>query len=116
MTTVRFGQKPYNRVIEDRSGETQVVRRRPAKKLHNILPKDEVELGVRRSELFPEGEVYKVKHINRREPNLLQLENSDGETTFVPHYDVELDEAIAPRGQRNGVMDHPVDNAYLRWP
>jgi hypothetical protein len=87
----------------------------PPEKLHDALPTDEVRLNVRRSDDFVDGEDYTVKAINPRQPNTLQIENSRGETTFVDHYDVELQSMKAPR---DGVdpRDLPVNNRYLLWP
>ena len=60
-------------------------------------------------------EEFTVKHINPRHPNVLQLINDEGETTFVDHYQVELEEMI---GARDGVrpQEMEVNNKYLLWP
>lgn len=88
---------------------------RPPRKLHEALPQDKVELNVQRNDSFEEGGVYTVKHISSRSPNILQIENDDGETTFVPYFELKLDEAIAPR---DGVApkESRQANKYLRWP
>lgn len=121
MSEVRFSTKPMTRVIIDNNGDERVVKRRPPDKKHLYLPEDKVELGVKHGDSFDEGYTYIVKHISRQDPNILQLENDKGETTFVPYF--ELDTSNAPedlRGKLNGNSgrdpEHPINTKYLRWP
>ncbi|MGE0172431.1 MAG: hypothetical protein AB7T49_06595 [Oligoflexales bacterium] len=111
---VQFSRTPYT-VTYYKDGEKHTIRRQPPPKLHNVWPEDVVKLTTKKSDDFDAGENYKVKGINPRHPNVIQIEDSDGNSTFVPHYDVELKEAI---GQRDGVepKDLPINNRYLLWP
>ena len=63
---------------------------------------------------WQEGDSFEVKHINPRHPNVLQLINDEGETTFVEHYDVVLDEQVAERPGEG--IESPISNKYLLWP
>jgi hypothetical protein len=120
MTAVRFSSKPMTRVIIDNNGDERVVRRRPAEKKHLHMPEDKVELGVKHGDSFEEGASYTVKHISRQDPNILQLENSKGETTFVPYFEVDMTDAPeSVRGklkQSRQDIEHPLNTKYLRWP
>ena len=111
---ITFDRRPYN-VSYFKDGKKVTIRRVPPEKLHDALPLDRVQLNVRHSDDFPEGETYTVKNVTNRQPNILQLENSDGQTTFVPYFDAELKQRIAPR---NGIdpRDEPINNRYLLWP
>ena len=113
---VKFSRKPYTvsyRSIHD--GEIHKIRRVPPPKLHDALPKDVVSLTRGKNEDFQEGDEFEVKHIAGRHPNVLQLKNDEGQTTFVDYYDIELEERVA---KRNGVdpRDEPINNRYLLWP
>lgn len=112
---IQFDRKPYFVTWKDESGEIRKIRRVPPPKLHEALPTDIVEISNKRSDDFKEGDEVSVKHINPRHPNVLQLENSDGQTTFVNYFDVKLKEKIAPR---DGVPREqtPERNRYLLWP
>ena len=93
----------------------KTIRRVPPPKLHDMLPKDKVVLQQGKNEDFETGDEFTVKHINQRHPNVLQLTNEDGRTTFVDYFDLKLEER---RATRNGVspLDLPENNSYLRWP
>jgi len=110
----RISRRPYT-VTYYKNGEKQTIRRRPPKKLHNLLPTDVVELKNKRSDYFEKGENFEVKNINNRQPNTLQLENDDGQTTFVSYDDVVLREAYI---ERPGVLtvDAAETQRYLLWP
>lgn len=114
MDAITFNRTPYN-VTYFQDGKKVTIRRVPPEKLHETLPTDRVELTTRHSDDFPEGEKYTVKHISTRQPNVLQLENDNGQTTFVPYFETELKDRVAAR---NGIdpRDEPVNNRYLRWP
>lgn len=111
---INFDRTPY-KVTYMQDGKKVTIRRVPPAKLHDVLPTDRVELTTRHSDDFPEGEKYTVKYISTRQPNIMQLENADGQTTFAPYFDTELRDRVAPR---NGVdpRDEPINNRYLRWP
>lgn len=116
MTSVRFSRKPYTvkyRSIHD--GEMHTIRRVPPPRLHRMLPTDIVSLKHKKSDDFPEGTEFSIKHINQKHPNTLQLVDDDGATTFVDHFDVNLEEEVA---LRDGVdpRDRPANNRYLLWP
>jgi hypothetical protein len=112
---IRFSRAPYKVTYKDLQGEVKTIRRVPPPKLHDVLPTDVVSLSRQKSETFQEGDEFEVKHINPRHANTLQLVDADGATTFVDHYDVVLEEEVAPRP---GVdpRDKPVNNRYLTWP
>lgn len=111
---VRFSRVPYT-VTYFKDGEKHTIRRQPPPKLHDILPQDEVRLTRSKNNDFQEGDEMTVKGINPRQPNVLQLVNEDGLSTFVDYYDAHLENMVAPR---NGVevIDLPVNNKYLLWP
>lgn len=94
----------------------------PPPKLHTAMPTDVVELKRRKSDHFIEGERVTVKHINPRHPNVLKVENSNGETTFISHYEMVLKQKIANTTGVNGASGEPedsaqnIDNSYLDWP
>lgn len=110
----RVNREPYT-VRYYKDGEMKTIRRRPPPKQHLMLPTDIVELSSKRSDAFPTGEQYEIKHINNRHPNTLQLTNENGETTFVSYRDVELREAYIPR---EGLLtnDSAEKQRYLLWP
>ncbi len=110
---IRFPRAPYE-VSYYKNGERFTYRRRPPERLHDIWPEDEVSLVVDKNLDFQEGDVVEVSHINPRHPNVFQLENDEGTTTFVEYFDVELENEIGPR-------DGPGANSseaqrYLLWP
>ena len=112
---IRFSRRPYTIQYRDQEGNMQTIRRRPPRKLHEALPTDVVTLNHKKGEDFGEGDEFKVKHINPRHPNILQLENSDGKTTFVPFFDVDLEERVA-MGEGVEPRDSRPRNRYLIWP
>ena len=111
---IRFSRRPYT-VTYMKDGEKHTIRRQPPPKLHDMLPEDLVSLTRSKSADFKEGDEFTVKHINPRHPNVLQLTNEDGLSTFVDYYDLEMEEM---RAKRNGmdVLDMPANNKYLLWP
>lgn len=112
---VRFSRKPYLVTYNDLNGEKHTIRRVPPPKLHPMLPTDVVELTRKKNDDFQAGDEFEVIHINQRHPNVLQLQDDDGKTTFVDFYDATLKEEVA---LRDGVdpRDRPVNNRYLLWP
>lgn len=111
---IQFNRKPY-KVTYYKDGEKKTIRRVPPPKLHDMLPKDQVILNRGKNEDFEQGDEFKVKHINQRHPNVLQLSNDEGKTTFVDYYDLKLDKKFALRDGVNPI-DLPENNEYLRWP
>lgn len=115
MDEVRFSVKPYQVIYKDHhTGELKKIVRRPPEKLHEILPTDVVKLTQRKNEDFDEGKEYKVKHISPRAPNILQLKDDEGQTTFVEHFQAELEEKVAYRSVPT--VDDVVRSKYLLWP
>lgn len=115
MSEIRFSRKPYTITYKDQQGEIQKIKRRPPPKLHEALPTDVVELTTRKNSDWQEGGEFQIKHISRLQPNTIQLVNEEGQTTFVPYYDVRLEKKVAPRGGVP-IQDQPIQNRYLLWP
>lgn len=111
---IQFNRKPYT-VHYYKDGEKKSYRRVPPPKLHDILPRDKVSLTRGKNEDFEKGDEFFVKHINQRHPNVLQLITDDGRTTFVDHYDVQLEQKLSGRGGVSA-LDLPENNKYLLWP
>jgi len=123
MNPIKFDRKPYTISYTDAaSGEKRTIRRVPPPKLHAALPQDRVELTTTKNSNFEAGDSYKVKHINPRLPNVLQLEDGYGTTIFVSHYEIRLDDAVnavTPRaaGESGDTgRSLPTSNRYLLWP
>lgn len=121
---VRFTREPYT-VTYYKNGEKQTIRRRPPPKLHDALPEDTVMLTRGKNDDWREGEKFKVKTIQNRSPNTLQLVNEEGLTTFVDHYDMQLvtqpidrvhDGRVSREEAKAQGIDLSVDNRYLLWP
>lgn len=112
---IKFDRTPYKITYQDAQGKLQTVRRVPPQKLHPILPTDIVELNIKENDDFRAGDEAEVAYINPRHANILQIRNSKGDTKFVPYFDVDLKEEVAPR---EGVdpRDKPANNRYLLWP
>jgi len=112
---VKFSRAPYNVTYMDLKGEKKTIRRVPPPKLHDALPTDIVKLTRKKNDDFRAGEKLEVVSITERQPNVLQLQRSDGTRTFVDHYDIQLDRKVA---MRDGVdpLDEPINNKYLLWP
>ena len=96
----------------------KVVRCPPAKN-HDILPTDTVKLSTSRNDDWQAGQAFSVRALTLRNPNVLQLEKSGGETTFVNSQDVELvaRSRSHPSGEGDEIdSDGPIANRYLLWP
>ncbi len=119
---IRFDRKPYTVSYVDADGKQQHIRRVPPPKLHTAMPTDVVELKRRKSDHFMDGDKVTVKHINPRHPNVLKVENSNGDTTFISYYEMEIKQKIAnTMGVRDASPDseessETIDNSYLDWP
>jgi hypothetical protein len=109
-----FSRRPYT-VTYYKDGEKKTIRRQPPPVLHNMLPTDKVVLTTGKNDDFQAGDEFTVKHINPRHPNTIQIADGDGNETFVPYFDLNLEKAIAPR---DGVApeEAPERNKYLTWP
>ena len=90
MSSIHFSRKPYN-VTYYKNGERHTITRRPPPQLKNIMPEDIVTLTRSKNVDFQEGDEFKVKHINTRHPNVIQIENEEGNATFVSSYDLDLE-------------------------
>lgn len=120
MGPVQFSRKPYQ-VTYYKDGEKHTITRRPPPKVHDMWPKDVVELTTKRNDDWQKGETYTVKGITARQPNTLQIENGDGETTFVSSYDLKLQEARglsleSETSEAGKARKLPINNRYLTWP
>ena len=115
--SIHFDRKPYTVQYRDfHTGELITVQRRPPEKLHDILPTDVVELSFKKNDDWQAGENYTVKQINSRDPNTLQLQKDDGETTFINSQDAILKIRHASRSGDKIRVDDSVANQYLLWP
>ncbi len=81
--------------------------------MHPVLPEDIVELTTSKNQDWQAGDEFAVKNITARQPNVLQLANKDGDTTFVDYYDVKLKEEVAVRNEHQARLKN---NKYLIWP
>ncbi len=115
VSPIRFSRKPYTITYKDQNGEMQTIRRRPPPKLHDALPTDIVELTSKRNDDWPEGEYHEVKHINPRHPNVIQIVNDEGQSTFVDYRDIRIEQEVAFRNGKDP-RDKPINNKYLLWP
>ena len=107
--------KPYT-VTYLRDGVKQTYRRVPPPKAHDALPTDVVKLTSKHSDDFEDGDKLTVKSISPRHPNVIQVENSSGQTTFVSAFEFTVSEYNAPREGGKSPTDAPGRNRYLRWP
>ena len=114
MEPIKFDRKPYT-IAYYKDGERHTIRRVPPPLQHKMLPTDKVELSRQKNDDWKNGDTYTVKHINPRHPNVIQIQDRGGNATFVPYYDLKLNEEVAPR---DGIlpMDRPSRNKYLLWP
>lgn len=111
---VKFDRKPYT-VRYTKDGEQQTYRRRPAKKLHDMLPKDQVRLTRAKNADFAVDDTYSVKHISPRQPNVIQIADEEGNSTFVDYYDLELNQRLSPRDGKE-FFELEENQKYLLWP
>ena len=112
---IQFNRKPYT-VSYMKDGVQKKIRRRPPPKLHEMLPQDEVTLTRKKNDDFQVDDSFKVKHINQRHPNVLQLENDEGKTTIVDYYDLKLERKLGERSDGTLGLDLPENTKYLLWP
>ncbi len=122
MSINEVGAKVYNYTVADSEGKVKTIRRPPARKLHDLLPLDKVELKSDRSHFFEAGEDYVVKTYNAKHPNVIQLKDDEGHSTWVPYSELNLKEAIGevdPQGkpEQKRIMQRAQQNTkYLQWP
>jgi hypothetical protein len=114
-SSIQWSRKPYTISYQDLNGEKKTIRRVPPEKLHEMLPTDQVELKYKKNDDFLAGDTFKVKHINPRHPNVLQLVNDEEMTTFVDYYHAELIDQGTDRPGINA-QDRTINNRYLLWP
>lgn len=98
-----------------KNGEKVSIRRRPPPQLHNMLPTDKVVLREKKNDDYPSGKLFTVKYFSQRSPNVIQIEDDKGNSTFVSHFDLELKERVANRTDVNDLRA-PENNEYLQWP
>ncbi|MBP6219113.1 MAG: hypothetical protein KA436_11055 [Oligoflexales bacterium] len=109
--------KPYSVSYKDfHTGEVKKILRRPPEKLHTFLEDDIVELKSSRTKDWPAGEDLTVKHINYRNPNVLQLAKAKGESSFFVYDEVDLVEKVNFSEGAQPQIDDPIANRYLLWP
>ena len=113
---ISASRKPYVSFYKDSvTGEVKNIKRQPPKPQHDMLPTDIVELTNKKSADWPAYETYTIKHINFRQPNVIQLEDDSGKTTFVQSSDLKL---IQKNSLEQGVkqIDSEIQSEYLAWP
>ncbi len=115
MDVARVPTNAYYVTYKDfHTGQLMRIKRRPPKLDHEILPTDRVELKFTKNDDWKEGSIETVKSLGRRNPNVLQLENSEHQTTFVRSRDVLLQKRVAERVGAN--RDEVYTGRYLVWP
>ncbi len=121
-----FDRRPY-KVEYYKDGKKQSLMRRPPPKLHDGLAGDTVTITRRKNDDWREDDDVKVKAINPRQPNTLQVEKSNGEYTFLSYFDCKLQpragDEIVTDSKGRPVLDSqgqpvrdPIGNDYLLWP
>ncbi len=98
-----------------KNGEKVTLRRRPPPQLHQYLPTDKVILREKKNDDYRAGDLFTVKYFSKRSPNVLQIEDDKGNSTFVSHYDLELKERTVSTVNPED-MSAPENNEYLTWP
>lgn len=116
MSAISFPRRPYNVTYRSIDGEINTIRRQPPKKLHDILPEDVVSLSYKKNDDWEVGEEFEVKNVNNKQPNTVQIKNTDtNDYTFVPYYDLKIEEKVNFSNYKEK-RDIPQNNKYLRWP
>gem|GEM_PF-469574 len=128
MEGVNNQRKAYYVQWRDEHGQMQKIRRMPPPTLHDFQPGDEATVEKRLSEDFPVGEDITIEPASPRNPNVLKLKNSEGQTKFVPYFDLagkvrrfrEIDgervQVGGADGREDGGSDAYIENSYLEWP
>lgn len=128
MDGVNNQRKAYYVQWRDAEGQMQRIRRFPPPTLHDFQPGDEATIERRFSDDFPVGTEITVEPSSPRNPNVLKLKNEDGQTKFVPYFDlvgkvrqfrqidgerVQINDGKAPADSGE---DAYIDSSYLEWP
>lgn len=123
---IQFSREPYTVKYVDLSGAVKSIRRVPPPKLHDALPKDTVEITSKKNDDFRAGDNVEVVGLTARQPNVLQVRNGNGQTTFLDYFDMRLDEmapttyegaSTSTNTPQEWYRDRPsMDNRYLIWP
>jgi hypothetical protein len=108
-----YDRTPYN-LEYYKDGQKQTTRRVPPPKLHDLEEGDVVTIVNKKGDDWDAGDKVEIKAINSRQPNTLTIQNSDGEYTFLPYDDVELNEKSSLHYIREG--KDPLGSQYLLWP
>jgi hypothetical protein len=107
---------PY-RVEYYKDGEKQVIRRVPPPKLHDYEVGDEVTIQRKKGDDWDLDDNVEVKDINRKHPNVLTTQKSNGDYTFIPYDDISLYKSHLDG--LNATMDGDLEDyndKYLLWP
>lgn len=113
INSLGLSQRPYTLSYKDLyTREVKEITRRPPKVLHEILPQDKVELSFNKNIDWLSDEEYEVSHISSRQPNVIQIQQESGATTFVDYSDLRLEEKVAPRPEDIIASKEK----YLNWP
>ena len=108
---------PYTVKYQDLSGKSKTIRRVPPKKLHTLLPEDQVQIRQKKNDDWNKGEQVYIDAINPKQPNTLQLADDDNNKTFMSFYDVKTTDAKTPvlveEAEKQKDM---IDKSYLLWP
>ncbi len=118
--TIAPQQKRYTVEYRDfHTNKLVKIERTPPAKIHDILPTDTVKLSTPRNADWKAGEIVSVRALTLRNPNVLQLEKPNGDTTFVNSQDVELmtRSRSHPAGEgEKSKSDAAIPSRYLLWP
>lgn len=111
--SLNLDRRPY--VVEYyKDGKKVKINRRPPPLMHTALPEDKVILTNQKNADYRNGDRFTVMKLNPRHPNILQLQDKDGNKTFVPYMDIEIVERAIRNG--GGRSQNDLDNRYLDWP
>ena len=118
MSNVNTDRRPYI-VKYQKDGKEHIIKRVPPRKLHDMLPQDEVTITRKKNDYWDKGDKVKIRNISGRQPNTLQVENSDGVTTFLSYFDVffkgRKTADIIAEDEAKQAKD-PIGSKYLLWP
>lgn len=118
VSELKFDRTPYT-VRYQKDGVQHKIRRVPPPKLHDMLPGDEVTISRKKGDSWDKGTEVKIKHINTRHPNTLQIEDGDGKTTFLDYMDLNFkgrEEDDIDSKDRKSIAKDPIGSQYLLWP
>ena len=123
MDGVTNDRKPYFVTWKDAQGQIQRIRRMAPPKAHDLNVGDEATLDRRLGDDFSKGTKVSIEASNQRHPNILKLKNEDGQTTFVPYFDLtgNIRRFRIVDGERTLMTnqtseDDYIDSSYLEWP